>query len=295
MANRTVPYPFLKWAGGKGRMIGYIIPRMPPKIRTYFEPFLGGGAVFFELARQKRFENAVIGDCNEELVNAYKVIKGDIDKLVNELQTGDYKYGKANYLRIRALVPQNLTNLQRAARMIFLNRTCFNGLYRVNKKTGAFNVPFGKYKNPVICDEPNLRAISEALKNVEIIRTDFLSIVDGAQKGDTVYFDPPYVPISETSKFTSYNMRGFDEADHRRLAECFGNLSGRGVCCVLSNSFAPLVVELYDKYGMQKLMGARSIGGPASYRKPVKEIIVSAGWKKIDASSDSQTEPVADL
>jgi DNA adenine methylase len=259
-------------------MIGHIIPRMPPKIETYYEPFLGGGAVFFELARQKRFARAVIGDCNEELINTYRVIKNNVDELIKELQTGDFKYAKANYLRVRAIAPKDLSNLERAARFIFLNRTCFNGLYRVNSKTGAFNVPFGKYKNPVICDEPNLRAISDALKNVEVMRTDFLSIVDGAKEGDAVYFDPPYVPTSKTSKFTSYTMRGFDEADHRRLAECFDKLSGQGVCCVLSNSFAPLVIELYDKYGMTKLMGARSIGGPASYRKPAEEIVVSAGW-----------------
>jgi DNA adenine methylase len=259
-------------------MIGHIIPRMPPKIKTYFEPFIGGGAVFFELARQKRFERAVIGDCNAELINAYKVVKESVDALVKELKEGDYEYAKPRYLRIRALKPADLSNIERAARLIYLNRTCFNGLYRVNTKTGQFNVPFGRYKNPVICDEANLRAVSEALQNVEIQRTDFLSLVGDAKEGDVVYLDPPYIPTSKTSKFTSYNMLGFTEADHRRLAECFSNLAKAGICVILSNSYAPLALELYGQYEILELMGGRSVGGPASYRKPAKEIIVY-GWK----------------
>lgn len=286
MTNRTVPYPFLKWAGGKGRMIGHIIPRMPSKIKTYYEPFIGGGAVFFELARQKRFERAVIADCNEELINTYRAIKNNIDALVRELQEGNYKYDRENYLRVRAIVPKDLSNIERAARFVFLMRTCFNGLYRVNSKTGAFNVPFGKYKNPKICDEPNLRAISTTLQNVEILAIDFEKAVEDAKPGDVAYFDPPYVPTSKTSKFTAYSMAGFTEADHRRLAACFSKLSSEGVCCVLSNSFAPLAVELYEKYGITEVMGARSVGGPASYRKPKKEIVVSAGWEPEEPESE---------
>ena len=283
MANRTVPYPFLKWAGGKGRMVGHIVPRMPAKIKTYYEPFVGGGAVFFELARQKKFQRAVISDCNTELINTYKVVQDSVDALVKELQTGDYKYSKSNYLRIRALDPKDLSNVERAARFVYLNRTCFNGLYRVNLK-GAFNTPFGRYKNPVICDELNLRAISTALENVRICRSDFLGAVDDAKEGDVVYFDPPYIPTSKTAKFTSYNMKGFVEEDHRRLAECFGRLIQSGVCCILSNSYAPLAIELYGKYEVLELMGSRSVGGPASYRKPAKEIIVF-GSKKVEHDS----------
>src|SRR5512135_1062682 len=167
MTNRTVPYPFLKWAGGKGRMIGHILPRMPLKIATYYEPFIGGGAVFFELARQKRFQHAVIGDCNEELINTYRTIKHNVGALVKELKTGNYKYDRDNYYKTRALSPANLSDLERAARFIYLMRTCFNGLYRVNSRNGAFNTPFGKYKNPTICDEPNLLAISATLQTVD--------------------------------------------------------------------------------------------------------------------------------
>jgi DNA adenine methylase len=282
-----LPYPFLKWAGGKGRMIGHILPRMPPKIETYYEPFLGGGAVFFELARQKRFQHAVIGDCNEELINGYRVIKHNIDALVHELRTGNYKYEEENYYRIRAQGPKDLSNVERAARFVYLMRTCFNGLYRVNSRTGAFNTPFGEYKNPTICDEPNLRAISETLQNVDVVCDDFEKIVAGAKPGDAVYFDPPYVPISATAKFTAYNMRGFTEADHRRLGALFDRIASGGICCVLSNSYAPLALELYEKYGITELMGSRSVGGPASYRKPKKEIVVSAGWKPEEPPAES--------
>jgi DNA adenine methylase len=261
---------------------------MLPKIKTYYEPFIGGGAVFFELARQKRFERAVIGDCNAELINAYKIVRDSIDSLVKELQTGDYEYAKPRYLRIRAMKPADLSNVERAARLIYLNRTCFNGLYRVNTKTGQFNVPFGRYKNPVICDEPNLRAISEALQNVDIQRTDFLSLVSDAKGGDVVYFDPPYIPTSKTSKFTSYNMLGFTEEDHRRLAECFNKLVESGVSVSLSNSFAPLALELYGQYEILELMGGRSVGGPASYRKPAKEIIVY-GRKRTEATAPAES------
>ncbi|MGH9918010.1 MAG: DNA adenine methylase, partial [Nitrososphaerales archaeon] len=286
--NRVVPYPFAKWPGGKGRMIGHIIPRMPSKIETYFEPFLGSGAVFFELVRQNKFKHAVISDSCEELMNAYLVIQSLVEPLIKELQTGSYKYNKTNYLRIRAVDPTTLDPVQGAARFIYLRKTCFNGLYRVNTKTGAFNVPFGSYKNPVICDEENLRAISKALESVKVLCGDFEKAIAGAKEGDVVYFDPPYQPISKTSKFTGYNKTGFIDDDQRRLAACFEQLVESGVCCVLSNSYAPLTMELYAKHTITEHMGARSIGGPASYRKPKKEIIVSGVCKPSD---DSRTDP----
>jgi DNA adenine methylase len=287
MANRTVPYPFLKWAGGKGRMIRHIIPRMPEKIKTYYEPFIGGGAVFFELARQKRFEKAVIADSSEELINAYSVIKHSTDALVKELTEGDYKYAKANYLRVRAINPKELSNVERAARMIYLARTCFNGLYRVNKE-GGFNVPFGKYKNPVICDEPNLRAIAECLKNVKVVCADFESVLGHAAAGDTIYLDPPYIPTSNTSKFVNYSRTGFSEADHKRLAKEFRRLSEyKDTCVILSNSAAPLAYELYEGFDMLEVMGSRSVGGPAEYRKPKKEIIVYGEPAVVPTPSES--------
>lgn len=257
-------------------MMGHILSRMPENIQTYYEPFIGGGAIFFELARQGRFQKAVIGDLNEELMNTYQTIRSHVNELVTELNIGDYKYSRSNFLRIRAIDPTALSLVQRAARFIYLNRTCFNGLYRVNSK-GQFNTPFGAYKNPVICDEPNLRAASTVLQSVEILAADFEVVLSGAAPGDVVYMDPPYLPTSETSKFTAYNTGGFLPDDHRRLAACFERLVGEGVCCVLSNSYAPLTIELFGKHQMTEHMGARVVGGPAEYRKPAREIIVSGG------------------
>jgi DNA adenine methylase len=179
-------------------------------------------------------------------------------------------------LRIRAIQANTLSPVARAARLIYLNRTCFNGLYRVNSKTGQFNVPFGDYKNPVICDEPNLLAASKILTDVELLDADFEVVLKNATEGDVVYLDPPYLPISTTSKFTAYNTNGFSVEDHKRLAACFARLTNAGICCVLSNSYAPLTMELYGKYNVTEHMGARVVGGPSAYRKPVKEIIVSS-------------------
>jgi len=275
-ASRKTPYPFIKWAGGKTKMIGHVIASMPEKIGTYYEPFVGGGAVFFELARQKRFDRAVVGDLNEELMNAYRVIRDDVDKLIRVLKEKPFRYNKNSYLKIRAWNPSKIDSIKRAARFVYLNRTCFNGLYRVNKD-GGFNVPFGKYTNPLICDEVNLRAVSEILSNVELAVADFEDIVADASPGDVVYFDPPYIPLSATSNFTGYNEGGFNAADHRRLARTFKNLTKKRVRTILSNSSAPLSFELYDKFQIETHQGSRVVGGPAEYRKPVKEIIVRNG------------------
>ena len=273
MSNRTLPYPFLKWAGGKARMIGRIVSKLPDRIGTYYEPFIGGGAVFFELAREKRFKKAVIGDLNADLVNCYKVVKSDVDGLIAELLKKKYVYAKDAYLEIRALDSKSLAPVEAAARIIYLNRTCFNGLYRVNL-SGQFNVPFGSYASPVIVDEPALRGASAVLKNVRIVHGDFEKAMRGIKAGDAAYLDPPYIPLSETSSFTAYNEGGFGPEEHRRLAEKFVELWESGIPVVLSNSSAPLALSLYDGFERIELMGSRSVGGPAEYRKPVKEIIV---------------------
>lgn len=254
-------------------MIGRIVSRLPNKIETYYEPFVGGGAVFFELAREKRFKKAVIADLNIDLVNCYKVVKYDVDELVDELRNRKYVYDKAVYLEIRALNAWTLAPVKRAARFIYLNKTCFNGLYRVNSN-GRFNVPFGSYKRPVILDEPALRAASSVLKNVRIVRADFERAMAGVRPGDAVYLDPPYLPVSKTSNFTGYNEHGFGVDDHRRLATKFRELWGAGIQVVLSNSSSPLTISMYDGFERIELMGSRSIGGPAEYRKPAGEIIV---------------------
>ena len=254
-------------------MLGRIVSRLPDKIGTYYEPFLGGGAVFFELAREKRFKRAVVGDLNADLVNCYQAVKDDVDGLIAELRSGRYSYSRENYLEVRAWDTVPLSATERAARLIFLNRTGFNGLYRVNQ-SGGFNVPFGSYKSPTVCDEPALRAASAALKNVKIVCADFEKVLKGAKPGDAVYLDPPYVPVSETSNFTGYNGGGFGSEDHERLAKKFKELSNAGIPTILSNSSAPLALSLYDGFERAELMGTRCIGGPASYRTPAKEIIV---------------------
>jgi len=272
-SSRKVPYPFVKWAGGKTKMIGHILANMPAKIGTYYEPFIGGGAVFFELARQKRFDRAIIGDLNEELMNTYHMIRDDVDGLIKVLKQPRYKYQRSAYLKIRALDPNKIDALARAARFIYLNRTCFNGLYRVNQ-SGGFNVPFGKYTNPVICDETNLRAVSEVLVNVELAISDFDQIVEDAHPGDVVYFDPPYLPLSPTSNFTGYNEGGFSIHSHERLARTFSRLKKRRVKAILSNSSSAKSIELYSKFKIEYHIGSRVVGGPAEYRKSVSEILV---------------------
>lgn len=272
---RETPYPVVKWAGGKTRVMGHIVSRLPEKIDRYFEPFLGGGALFLELSRQKRFGRAVVGDENPELMNAYKVIRTSVRDLVAELRNGGYEYDKTRYLEVRALDALSLDPVPRAARFIYLNKTCFNGLYRVNGE-GRFNVPFGKYKAPVICDEENLLAVSKAMKKARIVEDDFEHQVQGAKAGDFVYFDPPYLPISDTSSFTSYTKGGFSLGDHVRLSLLFRELAQKGVSVILSNSEHPTVRRLYGDFEMVTITGPRTVGGPAEFRKSVSEVLVMA-------------------
>jgi len=274
---KTPPYPFLKWAGGKGRVASRILARLPESINTYYEPFLGGGAIFFELAKEKRFKRAVLSDMNPALINCWQVIQANVESLIRELQKSQYKYEKKTYLKIRAADISTFSDVQKAARTIYLNKTCFNGLYRVNSQ-GNFNVPFGKYSNPTICDESNLTAVSQALKGVEIKICEF-NVAEKAKIGDAVYFDPPYLPISATSKFTAYTELGFGLEDHEKLAGLFQHIGKKGVRCVLSNSAAKKAIELYSDFDMDKFIGTRSVGGPVDFRKPAGEIIVFNGPK----------------
>lgn len=278
-----VPRPFVKWAGGKKRVAQHVLRRLPDKIGTYYEPLLGGGAILFELIRAGRIERAVIADLNPDLMNAWLVIKHDVDKLIKELRSGRYTYDKEVFLKIRGADRKpgfaKTSNLKKAARLIYLNRTCFNGLYRINAE-GHFNTPFGKYEDPVICDEKNLRAVAEALLKCEILMADFDEAVQAARRGDAAYLDPPYIPISKTSSFTGYTVGGFTLDDHRRLAKTFARLAKKGVRVVLTNSAAPEAEELYRRFDVDWITGSRSVGGPADYRKKaVKEMIVFSGPK----------------
>jgi DNA adenine methylase len=235
---------------------------------------IGGGAILLKI--RGSFKRAVISDTNPEVVNAWRVVKSDVDKLIRALRRPKFQYDKETFLKIRAQNPNKLSPVQRAARFIYLNKTCFNGLYRVNSQ-GQFNVPFGRYKNPVICDAENLRAVSLVLKNVKVLSKDFADACNGAGKGDAIYFDPPYIPVSKTSSFTGYTADGFTQEDHERLAALFEKLGDRGARVVLTNSLP--AINLYGKFDYDRQVGNRSIGGPAEYRGKAGELIIFHGPK----------------
>lgn len=283
--SKSPPYPYIKWLGGKGRMAGHVMARLPREINVYGEPMIGGGAVLIELARQKRFKSARVADSNPELIRAWKAVKESVDPLVKKLREKKFSYDKELFLQVRATDPSTLDDVEAAARFIYLNRTCFNGIYRVNKK-GEFNVPFGRYTDPLICDEPNLRAVSSLLKNVTIDCLDFADFLDDfPAPGDhecvnAVYADPPYVPVSKTANFTSYTEEGFGDHEHRTLAAGLRGLSNMRIRVVASNSGAKEARALYDEhFDVDELRGSRSVGGDGTKRKAVAEIIAYGGPK----------------
>lgn len=274
------PKPFVKWVGGKRQLLRQfrLMNLYPPEKfdstkGRYFEPFVGGGAVFFDLLPEKAF----LSDMNLELVTTYNVIKDDVESLIKLLKKHDHN--KEYFLNVRAKKVEKLTPLQIASRFIYLNRACFNGMYRVNRR-GEFNVPFGDNKNPLFCDEVNLRKISEALKNVEIKHQDYKQVLKKAKKGDFVYFDPPYHPVSKTSTFTSYTANGFSENDQLELRDTFIKLSNRGCFVMLSNSDAPFINQIYseikkDSVRINKVEAGRAINSKGSGRGKVVEVLVT--------------------
>lgn len=265
--------PFLKWAGGKRQLLANILPFIPDNFERYVEPFIGGGAVFFRLEPN----NAIINDVNSELINCYRVIRDNVEELINILANhiNDQEY----YTEIRNLdrteAYNNLTDIEKAARMIYLNRTCFNGLYRVNKK-GQFNVPFGRYANPRILDEQLLREINMFLNdgNIDIRNGNYLDVLQECNAQDFVYLDPPYQPVNATS-FTSYTSGGFDESEQIRLKEQCDILTNNGVRFMQSNSNAPLIQELYNDYNIQIVNARRNINRNANGRGAVEEVIIT--------------------
>jgi DNA adenine methylase len=266
------PRPVVKWAGGKTQLLPYLIQFSPKQFNQYFEPFLGGGALFFKLSNNRKISKAYLNDCNCDLINVYSVIKKNLDELISELGSGFYQNNEEIYYQIRLSSPEN--EIKRAARFIYLNKTAFNGLYRVNSK-GQFNVPFGKYKNPKILDKFNLKAVHEALQKDELTCMDFEEAVKQANTGDFIYFDPPYQPLSKTSNFTSYTAKSFGEADQERLHKCFKSLDEHGCFVMLSNSFSPFVNELYSDYNCHTVMAGRAINCKAEGRGKIKELIVT--------------------
>ncbi|MBC8589429.1 DNA adenine methylase [Paratissierella segnis] len=273
MARNMLIQPFLKWAGGKRQLIKEIEKYFPNKISTYYEPFLGGGAVLFYLQPKK----AIINDYNADLINTYKVIMDNIEELIENLKkhknTSEYFY----YIRGLDRKPEfkNLNNIEKASRLIYLNKTCYNGLFRVNSQ-GEFNTPFGNYKNPNIVNEHVLRVVNKYLNenDIRILNYDFEEALKGIRKGSFVYFDPPYMPISDSSSFTGYTLDGFNIEDQIRLKNLCDNLDGKGVKFLLSNSSAPFILDLYKDYNIEFVNAKRSINSIAGGRGEIKEILV---------------------
>lgn len=287
--------PFVKWVGGKSQLIDELEKMLPmdgEKVLTkYCEPMVGGGALFFNILSKYDFEELYISDINPELINAYQVIKNNVDSLIarlNEMQMlflpMDENGRKYYYYSIRdkfnAIALSEETAIEKAAYFIFLNKTCFNGLYRVNRK-GQFNVPMGAYKNPTICDEENLRNIHEALQNVTIVCGDYSLSNQFIDKDTFVYLDPPYRPISETSGFTSYNTDAFDDNEQIRLARFIDEINATGAKIVLSNSDPKNVNpedsffdDLYSSYQIKRVSASRMINSKADNRGKINELII---------------------
>ena len=268
--------PFLKWAGGKRRVLPLLLDKSPRKWARYHEPFIGGGALFFSIAAQKpRPEGwATISDQNERLVRTFTAVRDNVDVLIERLHEHAELHCKEYYYDVRAIDIDHTDDVEVAAWLIYLNRTGFNGLYRVNKK-GKFNVPIGRYKNPTICDEKNLHACSAALKGVNINCEGFDAVLDRAGSRDFVYFDPPYVPASKTSSFTSYTADGFGSHDQERLRDVARMLKQSDVQVMLSNSDVPRVRKLYTP-GFRKhaIQVKRAISASAKNRGAVGELII---------------------
>lgn len=273
MKKNKLIAPFLKWVGGKRQLMPKIKELIPKNFSTYYEPFVGGGAVLLEILPEK----AIVNDFNAELVNTYNVIKKYPEELIEDLKIHinepDYFY------KIRALDREDnfdeISDIKKASRIIYLNKTCYNGLYRVNK-SGQFNSPFGKYKNPNIVNDEIIRAVSKYLNttDITIINGDFENALYNISKGDFVYFDPPYVPISKSSNFTTYVQGGFSMSDQIRLRDICTVLDKKGVKFLVSNSASPLILDLYSNFNITFVKAKRAINSNASRRGEINEVLI---------------------
>lgn len=295
--------PFLKWAGGKGQLLETFSGFYPPELKAnqvenYYEPFVGGGAVFFDIAQKHTIKSALLCDVNEELILTYRVVQKDVFKLMEHLEWLKKRYekpGKKTQQQFFYEVRDEFNNsrfninyesysenwIKRAAQIIFLNKTCFNGLFRFNSK-GGFNVPAGRYKNPKILDTENLPKVAELLAMAEIKKSDFREITGYIKPGSFVYFDPPYRPINKTSSFTSYNKNVFNDKDQTELARVFSELHSKGAKLMLSNSDPKntdpddhFFDELYKPFHIFRVSAKRSINSNAAKRSAINEIIVT--------------------
>jgi DNA adenine methylase len=268
--KETSPRPFLKWAGGKSRLIQQYIPYFPKSYKNYYEPFLGGGAVFFYLQPK----TATLTDINAELINTYCCVRDRVEELISLLKEHKARHNKDYYYSVRN--NSGGTDIEKAARLIYLNKTCFNGLYRVNSQ-GKFNVPLGRYENPNICSEVLLQAASEALSTSKIKHTNFIDVLNYATNSDDfIYFDPPYYPVSETSYFTAYSSYRFAEDQQVELKDVFEKLAERGVKVMLSNSDCEFIRNLYSSFNIHTISASRAINSNAKKRGKITELLVTS-------------------
>jgi DNA adenine methylase len=268
------PRPFLKWAGGKRQLLPALHEAVTAAgpFRDYHEPFLGAGALFFSLARAGHLTGERrLSDVNAPLIDTYLGIRDQLPAVIRLLEGHQRRHGETYYYQVRARAPRNAA---RAARTIYLNRTCYNGLYRENRK-GQFNTAFGRYENPRICDAGNLTAVSAALQGATLAACDFECVLDAARAGDRVYFDPPYVPLSKTASFTAYSRDGFDAAAQGRLARAFAKLADRGVKCILSNSMTDVTLRLYRDFWICEVSATRPVNSRADRRGRVPEALIT--------------------
>lgn len=271
--QQNYPRPFLKWAGGKSQLISQYIPYLPKQFTNYYEPFLGGGAIFFYLYCHQPTFSAFLTDINPELINTYSCIRDNVEQLILLLAEHQKRHNKEYYYEVRSR--NKGTSIERAARLIYLNKTCFNGLYRENSK-GEFNVPIGRYKNPKICNAELLRSVSVALQSIQIEVRHFETVLDSAKSQDFVYFDPPYYPLSITSNFTAYSHYSFNESHHIRLKKTFTELARREVKVMLSNSDCPFIRELYREFKIYEISASRAINSDAKKRGKITELLITS-------------------
>jgi DNA adenine methylase len=260
--------PFLKWAGGKTRLLGALRESLPPRFNRYIEPFVGGGALYFDLSPKA----AVLGDSNPELMNCYEVVRDQPEELIEYIS--ELRVSGHEFYKLRELDADTLPAVARAARLIYLNKTCYNGLYRVNKQ-GKFNTPYGKHSNVKLVDPANVRAASECLKNARLLCGDFEVVLKSAKKGDFIYLDPPYVPVGKFSDFKRYTKDQFYEADQERLAQKFRELAGKGCFVLLSNSFNEKTVKLYSDFRQRTVQMPRFVNCKGEGRGNVDELLIS--------------------
>ncbi len=269
--------PLVKWAGGKRQILTHLLEHLPNSWHSYYEPFIGGGALFIALCNQGRITGATISDVNPELMNLYRVVQQQPEELYHALCHPDFENNKETYFELRNKFNRERDSLdfvEKAALFLYLNRHGYNGLWRMNSR-GDFNVPFGRYKSPKFPSHELIQGFSQLLKYVTVLKGDFANAVETARKGDFVYLDPPYFPISTTSHFTAYHANKFPFEEQVRLSRLCRNLSDKGVSVMISNSRSPQIFELYHGFHIESIISARSINCRGDRRNGIPELLIT--------------------